>query len=1668
MLTIFVDFGATFPGGDLTLTVGDLVSINGANLVGWGGDDPANPDPHDMDANTTLRFSPSAINWDYNANGGAPDQQDVDDFRNDVMLRVIDYLRITAEPVMLSSISAATDADYLDAINNLMNGHDTYVFMTDQFRTDYGATPVELGAHAGFRGVAPGRDGSTSAGPGVNNHDETVLICGAQLIPSPFPSEEARVNTVANVIAHEAAHAGGLPHTFDTSDQASDPTELKTTPFQSVSNVMSYSRERSERNIFTRYPLEVDFTNGDQGSQPTDRFTIYYEQITAGTSFGRATGVPEYVTDTGAHDLITISYVSPGVASVEVTAFADAARTTPLPVPQSATAAHNWFMAGYSITGTSNQTLRYNISTANGIDVFATSGADCIVIDAAIPAQFRVHGGAGSDVLQVRGNGSQTGTYTPDSADGGAGTITINGGATIHFDELEPVQVDGFANFTFVTPNSNDRLDVDSPAAGRNRISGTSGGVWFEAVTFFDVTNFTVDMGTNDGGSPGDSFTMKDGLVASGLSSFTVLGGPGNDTFSVKPSTTATINIHGGPPVIGQPGVPPGDVLAVDLIGVGNPSCPRNVPDGSVTSSTHQPVHFTSIETFIASDRFEVNDSIYQATVLGSDEWITLRDLSIHSISDVDFFRVTAHDTGRILINAIFDHEVGDLSMAVEDERGNVLALADSSDDNETLSIPVVRGEVYYVVVGSLVGGIGNYTLEIEQFPAPVPRGAFLDPLSDTGRSNADNVTNNSTPRVLVQADVLQFIDVNNNDTRDAQEILPLTAAQAAAGSTAGIAVEVWLANTTTGASIQGYANPLSLTAPVLYEITPAAELADGVYVVTAATRVFDGQRDEDGNPASANGRSPFSNPLLTFTVDTLAPYATFGHVLVANDGLAAESDSGVSGPANAATLADRVTSDTTPTFFGVAEANVIVQAWLDVDGDGAINVLVDAPIGESMAIPLDGNVYSEGYWKIASMLDMNDPRAVAAIDGLRRILIRAEDLAGNIAVFDPAEPDINPDMVLEIFIDTQGPQITGLHLPDNPLTPADERLYNLFSPKPTDGPTPPVTQLAIEVQDLPNRLGPDFLYAALVDNIAANPAHYVLIGDAVGVVPIQSVTYTQDPDPPADGAPALATITLTFAEPLPDDRYTLTISDTLVDPAGNRLDGESNATQPLDDPRFPSGDGQPGGAFVARFTVDSRPEIGVTAATRVYLDTNGNFIYDPAGSGDETNRDLIFQFGLVSDAYFAGNFNPAGLAPASGFDKLGAFGWDSFAGVYRFLLDFNHNGVASFYSPVPWLTRSALPVAGDFDPAHPGDEIGLFTGDTWYLDTNGNNILEPGVDAVIPTAMRGIPVVGDVNGDGFDDLITYDAGSDTFYIDLNRNGVVDDMIKFGIPDFVERPVIGDLNLDGVDDLGLWVAGNAQKIGEGKAEWYFLVSDRVTTPSNLASPLFDPYSPDPLGNDLFANFGDRYSLPIFGNFDPPVAGGDGASGGHLVSYTNAALPLDVNNDGLISPIDALLVINRLNASGATAVPDMMVEYEDLAPFVDVNADRILSPLDALLVINYLNRADAGGEGEGSEAGSIVVASAAESGLAGDSMPEMGAFAGVDRSDSSVGFEPAADSIGLAAPADPAESLLLVGQAADHRPAAGAAADEWLKGKDLDLEEILELVAEQVQSDWWES
>ena len=86
-------------------------------------------------------------------------------------------------------------------------------------------------------------------------------------------------------------------------------------------------------------------------------------------------------------------------------------------------------------------------------------------------------------------------------------------------------------------------------------------------------------------------------------------------------------------------------------------------------------------------DRFEVNDTIAMATTLGSVPAVTLRDLTIHSADDVDFFNYTANRTGLIVVNAFFEDDIGDIDLRVRDSLGNILASSETPSDDERLTL---------------------------------------------------------------------------------------------------------------------------------------------------------------------------------------------------------------------------------------------------------------------------------------------------------------------------------------------------------------------------------------------------------------------------------------------------------------------------------------------------------------------------------------------------------------------------------------------------------------------------------------------------------------------------------------------------------------------------------------------------------------------------------------------------------------------------------------------------------------------------------------------------------------------------------------------------------------------------------------------------------------------
>jgi len=190
--------------------------------------------------------------------------------------------------------------------------------------------------------------------------------------------------------------------------------------------------------------------------------------------------------------------------------------------------------------------------------------------------------------------------------------------------------------------------------------------------------------------------------------------------------------------------------------------------------------------------------------------------------------------------------------------------------------------------------------------------------------------------------------------------------------------------------------------------------------------------------------------------------------------------------------------------------------------------------------------------------------------------------------------------------------------------------------------------------------------------------------------------------------------------------------------------------------------------------------------------------------------------------------------APVVGF-HLNAPSKDSVA-VYRngrFYIDQNNNSAWSGGNggnndiAFNFGTPGDVPVAGDWN-ADGFEDVGIYRNGKWYLDANGNRTWDgpAGGDVIYTFGATGdVPVVGDWNNDGRDDIGVFRNG--LWLLDQNGNhkfdGIAggDAQFTFGIAG--SKPVVGDWNGDGTDNVGyvsnasFYLDQNGNRIWNGTA-----------------------------------------------------------------------------------------------------------------------------------------------------------------------------------------------------------------------------------------------------------
>jgi len=356
-------------------------------------------------------------------------------------------------------------------------------------------------------------------------------------------------------------------------------------------------------------------------------------------------------------------------------------------------------------------------------------------------------------------------------------------------------------------------------------------------------------------------------------------------------------------------------------------------------------------------DAMEPNDAWDPgvASVLGIFGSYNQQNLTIHSDTDEDFFKVVALASGKLFVRITYNGRLSDLDIQVRDKFNNVVATSTGGPDTnniETLIIPAVAGEAYFVRVFAEPGQappINVYDLDIVNTPAPTPLGLVLAPGSDTGIDPADGVTNQSLPTIRLAVDLNPLASLSfspDNGTATLADDAP------------GYKVEIYR----NGVAV-GRATPVG-GQPGIFAYTFTSPLTEGLNFITARVVIVDNSDAVGGGTVHGVGQGTESEPLVV-TLDTTAPAPG---ALGPLDLLASSDSGGVDD--------DNITTFSTPSFsVGVTQPG-IVRVYAQKLPSGA-----NAQVAQFQVLRPD-------VWQFT----------VASLsDGVYNITATLEDAAGNV-----------------------------------------------------------------------------------------------------------------------------------------------------------------------------------------------------------------------------------------------------------------------------------------------------------------------------------------------------------------------------------------------------------------------------------------------------------------------------------------------------------------------------------------------------------------------------------------------------------------------------------------------------------------------------------------------
>jgi len=272
------------------------------------------------------------------------------------------------------------------------------------------------------------------------------------------------------------------------------------------------------------------------------------------------------------------------------------------------------------------------------------------------------------------------------------------------------------------------------------------------------------------------------------------------------------------------------------------------------------------------------------------------------------------------------------------------------------------------------------------------------------------------------------------------------------------------------------------------------------------------------------------------------------------------------------------------------------------------------------------------------------------------------------------------------------------------------------------------------------------------------------------------------------------------------------------------------------------------------------------------------------------------------------------------------------------------------------------------------------------YLEDDPSSVVDSDVDTdgVVDSQEDAAPNDGDGNGDGVRDseqehVVSVRSHDDARYVTLaapEQTRLVDvEAMDNPSPDDAPHGVdfpVGFLDFRVADvEVGASVTVTVHLEPGTQADTYYVFGPTPDDPN----PHWYPFMYD--GTSGAKVYSDRIELTFVdgqrGDDDLTANGvivDPGAPGVSKRPWQNAVRPENVDNHDGVTPRDALILINELNARGPRNLPPTPNGMGVSPPYLDVSGDNAITASDVLEVIKYLNRQAAGGNRELIKQGAI--------------------------------------------------------------------------------------------------